>query len=166
HDAIERHRRPILRRVTFNQLDIVPVIAFTKRARLREHSGGKVYAVDAATRPDCRAQEGKISARPAADLEHVIASSQTEAIDSLGPESGRLEEQPVEQGNEAGQAVIAPRDEAAVKIDPLMRSTSCKCLASLMQQKLCPPTRGDPGISHHATTLNINTLLMFTVFFC
>jgi hypothetical protein len=52
----------------------------------------------------------------------VIARSQAEAIDSFGPKSGRLEEQPVKQGNEAGQTVIALRDEAAVEIDPLMRS--------------------------------------------
>jgi hypothetical protein len=71
-------------------------------------------------RPDCRAQEGKISARPAPDLEHVIARSQAEAIDSLDPESRWLEEQPVEQRNEAGQAIIALRDEAAVEINPLM----------------------------------------------
>jgi hypothetical protein len=98
------------------------VIAFANGSRFREHAGGEVYAVDAALRPDCRAQERKISARPASDLEHVIARSQAEAIDSFGPKSGRLEEQPVKQGNEAGQTVIALRDEAAVEIDPLMRS--------------------------------------------
>jgi hypothetical protein len=98
------------------------VIAFAKRSRLREHAGREVYAVDTALRPDCRAQEGKVSACPAPDLKHVIAGSQAKAIDSLGPEAGRLEEQPVEQRNESGQTVIALRNEAPVEIDPFMRS--------------------------------------------
>jgi hypothetical protein len=32
-----------------------------------------------------------------------------------------LEEEPIEQWNETGQAVIALRNEVAVEIDPLMR---------------------------------------------
>jgi hypothetical protein len=100
------------------------VIAFAERARFRKHAGGEVYTVDAALRPDCRAQEGKISARPAPDFEHVIAGSQAEAIDSLGSEAGRLEEQPIEQWNETGQAIIALRDEAPVEVDPLV---GCAC---------------------------------------
>src|SRR5262249_38360559 len=123
HDAVERLGRPILRRVTLDQLHVMPVIAVAKRSRLREHARREVYAVDTALRSDCRAQERKISARPAPDLEHVIAGSQAKAIDSLGPEAGRLEEQPVEQRNEAGQAVIALCNKAAVEIDPLMRPT-------------------------------------------
>src|SRR5262245_14063879 len=142
HDTIKRDGRLIFRRVAFDQLDIAPAIAIANLACLGEHAGRDVDAVDASPWPDRATQEGEVSAGAASDFEDMAARPEVESIDGLLAEARRLEKQPIEARDQAGQTVVALCDEAPVEVYPLMSS-----MAST-QRKLPPRPRGGPNFRH------------------
>src|SRR5262245_42960359 len=142
HDTIERDRCLIFRSVAFDQLDVAPAIAIAKLACLGEHARRDIDAVDTSPRPDRATQEGEVPAGAASDFEDMAARPEVESIDGFLAEARRLEKQPIEERDQAGQAVVALCDEPSVEVDPLMSS-----MAST-QRKLPPRPRGGLNFRH------------------
>jgi hypothetical protein len=85
-------------------------------ARLPKHACGKVDAVDASSRSNRLAQEREIAPGAASHLEDAVTVLEAQAIDRVLAQPRGKEEQPIEQRNDVGQAIVALSDEIAVAI--------------------------------------------------
>ena len=93
---------------------------FAQLARAVQHAGRQVDAVDFTGRPHGLLQEWKVAASAASDFKHPVAGSQFQAGGGTAAQMPRNEQQPIEQADQAGKTIIAPRDERALAIHPLV----------------------------------------------
>jgi len=93
-------------------------------ARLPKHARGKVDAVDASSRSYRLAQEREIAPGAASHLEDAVTALKAQAIDRVLAQPRGKEEQPIEQRNDVGQAIVALSDEIAVAIHPMIGHAS------------------------------------------
>src|SRR5262249_8650425 len=123
-DRVERLRGNVFGRVTMGELDVAPVLARAELARLCQHPKRYVYPEDGAGGADGLLQVWKIAPRAASDLEHACARFYSQAPGGKLAQVRWKKEYPIEQGDEAGNAIIAPRNECAFTIYPMVTHAS------------------------------------------
>src|SRR6266516_400882 len=125
-------------------MDVGPMMTVAQLARLPKHARGKVDPVDASSRSNRLAQEREIAPGAASHLEDAVTALEAQAIDRVLAQPRGKEEQPIEQRNDVGQAIVALSDEIAVAIHPMIGHASLPLHASLA-------TRGSASSSFAAT---------------
>ena len=87
HHTVEWLGRSKLGGILLNEIDVGPALPCAQRARLRQHAGGNIDAVNAPARSDRCAQGRQVAPGTASDLENaapVLSRSRSAAF----PESG------------------------------------------------------------------------------
>ena len=88
------------------------------RARA-QHARREIDAVDFAAGPDRLAQEGKVATGATSDFQHAVARLQVQPSGRASAQMRGEKEQSVEYADQAGNTIVALRDERAVAIRPL-----------------------------------------------
>ena len=120
HDAVERLAGNVLDGVALGQFDVRPALALAPLARPAQHPARQVHAIDRAGGPDRLAQEREVAASAAADFEHALARLKVQSRDRASTQVRRQKQQPVEQADQAGKAIVTACNERRVAIDPLI----------------------------------------------
>jgi hypothetical protein len=118
-DAVERLTADVFDGVAVRQLDVRPMLAPAQCARPAQHAGREIDAVDFAAGPDRLAQEGKVATGATSDFQHAVARLQVQPSGRASAQMRGEKEQPVEYADQAGNTIVALRDERAVAIHPL-----------------------------------------------
>src|SRR6266436_9159151 len=100
------------------------MMTIAQLARVAKHARGKVDPVDAPARSDRLAQESEIPAGAAPYFEDAVTVLEAQAIDRVLAQPRGNEEQPIEERNDVGEAVVALPDEIRVVIHPLIGHAS------------------------------------------
>src|SRR5437667_481692 len=100
------------------------MITIAQLARVAKHARGKVDAVDASGWSDRLAQEREIPAGAAPHVEDAVTVLEAQAIDRVLAQPRGNEEQPIEERNDIGEAIVALADEIRVVIHPLIGHAS------------------------------------------
>src|SRR6266566_5167590 len=123
------------------------MMTIAQLARVAKHARGKVDAVDASCWSDRLAQEKEIPAGAAPHVEDAVTVLEAQAIDRVLAQPRGNEEQPIEQRNDIGQAIVALPNEIRVVIYPLIGHAS---LPHSQTPTTCgsPPFAGRPSLPH------------------
>src|SRR6266511_4129168 len=105
-------------------MDVGPIMTIAELARLAQHAGAKVDAVDASGRSDCLPQEREIPPGAAAHVEDAVTALEAQAVDCVLAQPRGKEEQPIEQRHDVGQAIVTLTDEIMIAIHPLIGHAS------------------------------------------
>src|SRR5258708_36920963 len=100
------------------------MMTLAKVARVAKHARGKVDAVDASSWSDRLVQEREIPAGAAPHVEDAVTVLEAQAIDRVLAQPRGNEEQPIEERNDVGEAVVALPDEIRGVIHPLIGHAS------------------------------------------
>src|SRR6266436_5660711 len=92
---------------------------FVQCSRAAQHAGREIDAVDFTAGPDRLAQEGKVATGAASDFQHAVARLQVQPSGGASAQMRGEKEQSVEYADQAGNTIVALRDERAVAIRPL-----------------------------------------------
>src|SRR6266699_1651205 len=127
-------------------MDVGPMMTVAQLARLPKHARGKVDPVDASSRSNRLAQEREIAPGAASHLEDAVTALEAQAIDRVLAQPRGKEEQPIEQRNDIGQAIVALPNEIRVVIYPLIGHTS-------LPHSQPPTTCGSPPFAGRPSSL-------------
>jgi hypothetical protein len=100
------------------------MMAIAELARPAHHAWRNIDTIDTSGRSNSGAQERKVSSVAAPDLEDAIPAFEAQAIDCMFAQARRNAEQPIEQRNHVGEAIVALSDEIRVAIHPLISHAS------------------------------------------
>src|SRR5215510_9081922 len=158
-DAVERLAGNVFDGVALGQLDVRPLLAPAQRPCPAQHAGREIDAVDSALAPDRLAQEGKIATGATSHFKHAVARLQVQPSGRASTQMRREKEQSVEYADQAGNTIVALRDERAVAILPLVghlfapntRGRLLFCAAAVALECFCPSTPSSWKPSHLKT---------------
>jgi hypothetical protein len=97
------------------------MIGVAQSARLAQHAGRDVDAVNMPGRPDRFLQVGKIHAGAATDVEHAAAALEFHMRDRATAQTGPQKKQPIKKRDKFGDAVVASADKITFAVHPLIR---------------------------------------------